>query len=213
MNHPNSETCAAYLSGGLPESEYAEISDHLKSCPECAARLDRWERVIDRLNQWELPRRSMRRRFTSLSFKWAAAAVVVLGLTFGFGRSSVPEALDLDAVRAKLEPSLKVALFSELEQRIRQEWVDGLAKQISASTEDANARLRNDLLQTLQVSREEDRKAILALVERLNTDIAANYLSLRKDLETVASLADNQIQQARLGLIRLAATARAESDL
>lgn len=213
MKHPNSETWAAYLAGDLPKAEQITAADHLKTCPECAAQITQWKAAIDHLERWRLPRRNARSRSGFPILKWAAAAIIVLGLTFVLGRISTLPATDLDSVRAALAPELKGAVISEIETKFRQEWADRLVQQIAQSADDANARLRNDLLRTLRLSSELDQKAVLTLIERLKSDMNANYLSLRKDLETVASLTDSQIQQARLGLIRLAGSNRSENGL
>lgn len=211
MKHPDPETWAALLSGDLPADEQTEATSHLKSCPECAERVERWRFSINRLERWSLPRRTPHARFAPSMFKWAAAAAIVLGAFFGLGRVSAPQSVDLEALRAELEPNLRAALVVEFEETVRDQWTDKLAGRIHESIESAAEQMQRDLLQAAQISREQDHRAILALLERLRSDTAANYISLRKDLETVASLAENEIQQAQLGLIRLATATKPEA--
>lgn len=43
------ERLHAYRDGELPPVESRAVADHLKGCPECAAELERWERVAGAL--------------------------------------------------------------------------------------------------------------------------------------------------------------------
>ena len=54
-------------------------------------------------------------------------------------------------------------------------------------------------------AREEDRQITFAWLERLEKQQTADYLSVRNDLETVASLTDEGIRRARQSLNQLAA--------
>jgi hypothetical protein len=58
-----------------------------------------------------------------------------------------------------------------------------------------------------------DANTILALLTELREQQSANYLSLRKDLETLASTADARLQSTRRQILDLAAGAQNFSDL
>jgi hypothetical protein len=45
---------------------------------------------------------------------------------------------------------------------------------------------------------------LLALLESVQTDLTADYVAMRRDLETMASMTEDQFQQAQLKLIQLA---------
>jgi hypothetical protein len=51
-------------------------------------------------------------------------------------------------------------------------------------------------------ARQEDRRETLSLLERIQREHAAAYVALRRDLETVASLTDEEIRQAHMKLMQ-----------
>jgi len=85
-------------------------------------------------------------------------------------------------------------------------------------TEAANAsatetrRQLNEFVQAVHAAREEDRRTTLLLFEKMQKQHSADYLSLRSDLETVASLTDEEIRRARQSLIQFAANKSNQSS-
>lgn len=62
-----------------------------------------------------------------------------------------------------------------------------------------------EFMQAVQRARELDQQATLALCKSLQEQHAADHFLLRQDLETVASLTDDEMRQARQRLMQLAA--------
>lgn len=88
------------------------------------------------------------------------------------------------------------------------------AAQIEASVKDSVSRDLQQQLVALNAQKkpEVDPVAILALLTELREQQTANYVSLRKDLETLASTADARLQSNSRQILQLAETTRAFSD-
>ena len=65
--------------------------------------------------------------------------------------------------------------------------------------------LWQNVLDTLASARAEDAQAIRTALQQTEDRHDAAIVSVRKDLETLASMTDEEIRQARLKLIQLAA--------
>ena len=115
MNHPKREDWVQYLYGELKPDLRRQLNEHLQGCAECGEELQSWKRSLHRLDAWKLPRTSGRLDAATPFLKWAAAALLVLGLGFGFGRLTARHA-DLAKVRAQVEPGLRRE-FAELLRR------------------------------------------------------------------------------------------------
>jgi anti-sigma factor RsiW len=223
MKHPSRESWVPFLFGEATPEARQELEAHLRQCPECAKEIARWRQSLSLLDRWQLPRERAWHLQWFPVVKWGLAAMIVLGLGFASGRLSSPRAADLTAMRA--------GLAAELQQRLRTDLAAdfqaalGLARtqitnefqgQLATGMEKAAAvavgassretqRLLDGVLQLEQTARDSDRQNTLALYQQLRQHVAEDYLSLRKDLETVASLTDTEIRGARQSIIQLAA--------
>jgi anti-sigma factor RsiW len=121
MNHPKREDWVQYLYGEIKPDLRRQLNEHLQGCAECGEELQNWKRSLQRLDAWKLPRTSARLDAVMPFLKWAAAALLVLGLGFGFGRLTARQA-DLQKVRARVEPE------------IRREFADLLRREIDKSS-------------------------------------------------------------------------------
>jgi len=115
MNHPKGEDWVQYLYGELKPDLRRQLDEHLQGCAECGQELQNWKRSLQRLDAWKLPRTSARLDAVAPFLKWAAAALLVLGLGFGFGRLTARQA-DLEKVRARVEPEIRRE-FAEMLRR------------------------------------------------------------------------------------------------
>ena len=115
MNHPKREDLVQYLYGELKPDLRRQLNEHLQDCPECGEELQNWKHSLQRLDAWKLPRTSPRLDAVTPFLKWAAAAVIVLALGFGFGRLTAHKA-DVEQVRAQVEPKIRRE-FAELLRR------------------------------------------------------------------------------------------------
>ena len=180
MTHPKHEELAEFLyEDGLSPGRHAELARHLNACDECRALVEGWRGVRTDLAAWQLPTVARVPATTSRSsaagsgLRWAVAAAVLLGCGFGIARMT-ERPLDLSALR------------TELAQEVRQEVRQELA-----------AELKNYAVK--QAAWQEEFQGEVVSVIRQQ---AANHASLRKDVETMAVLTEEEIQ-------RLSSVARA----
>jgi hypothetical protein len=113
--------------------------------------------------------------------------------------------VDLNSLQTRIEASVKSSLAVELQRQLNAELQSTLAGLVDASGAETQQQL-GELIQAFNRAREEDRQITLAWIEKNQKQHAADYLSLRADLETVASLTDEEIRRARLSLNQLAAS-------
>ena len=230
MKHPDREEWIPYLWGEASQEVKTQLTKHLESCPECREQVATWDRTIRKLDSWKLPQRSAREAMPQALVRWAIAAVLVLGIGFGLGRFSTYASFDANKLRSELESSLRASVAAELQQQRRPAedngWQAALAATRSQISNDFQVQLAierdqimagvmnvsardsrrqlNEFIQFLRTTRDEDRQNTLVLLREIQKQHATDYLALRKDLETVASLTDDEIQQARLKFIQLA---------
>jgi len=210
MKHPNREEWVPYIFGEAMPDVRHRLSAHLESCPECQAQIAGWQRTLKRLDSWKLSGPSALPVATPKPWmRWAVAALFLLGIGFGFG--IFVAAPDADSMRAKVELSVKTALAAEWQSALEQAHVQSSNALASAEARMANAsqaemrRLARGLMETLNSARQEDRQLTQALFEDLQRQQQAELISMRTDLETVASFTDEEIRQAQLKLIQIAA--------
>ena len=115
MNHPKPEDCVQYLYGEIKPDLRRQLKDHLEGCAECREELQNWKRSLHQLDAWKLPRTNSRLDAFMPFMKWAAAALIILGLGFGFGRLTARQA-DLEQVRARVESQIRRE-FAEMLRR------------------------------------------------------------------------------------------------
>jgi anti-sigma factor RsiW len=115
MNHPKREDWVPYLYGETKPDLRRQLKEHLEGCAECREELQNWKRSLHQLDAWKLPRTNTRLDAFMPFMKWAAAALIILGLGFGFGRLTARQA-DLEQVRARVEPEIRRE-FAEMLRR------------------------------------------------------------------------------------------------
>lgn len=189
--HPGPEVWSAFLYDELSPEETARLHDHLETCPECQAHVERWRQTMSALDTWHIaaPRQAM--PWFQPALKWAAAAVLLLGLGVAAGRLTV-RVPDATALREQLAPVLRAQL--------RQELLRDLDAGLQTASDRTDRQLQ-DLAQAWAAGREEDRKTVLALYARAELQRKSENAALRRDLETVAVNAQTGLTttQAKLG--------------
>jgi len=220
MKHPHPDEWVPYLFRETDPETKKRLAAHLNSCPECAAELHSWRMSLQRLDAWKVPVVPQRRvPAFSPALTLAAAAVLVLGLGFMGGRL-FSSSTHSPPVSRELESSLRAALIPELRQQVRQElageidrqieksnrdFSDALAKAKAESIESSTAETAHaleQLIAAIRSDRAEDRRAAAGWVDDLRKQHDTDFVSLRKDLETVASLTDEEIRQAHMKLMQ-----------
>ena len=223
MNHPKREEWTPYVFGEATPAARHKLAKHLHDCPDCAAEIAGWRRSLNQLDLWKLPRRPARSAHSATALlKWGVAAALALGAGVALGRWSAP-AVDSNALQTRIEASVKSSLALELQRQFnadlqsalgtagsqitnefRTELNSALTGAVDASAAETQRQL-GELVQALNRAREEDRQITFSWIDNVRKQHAADYLSLRTDLETVASLADEEIRRARRSLNQLAA--------
>jgi hypothetical protein len=172
MTHPKHEELAEFLyEDGLSPNRHAEVARHVDACDECRVLVDGWRGVRTNLAAWQLPAvarvPAMRSPSgTGSGLRWAVAAAVLLSCGFAVARLT-ERPVDLSALRTELA--------QEVRQEVRQELV---------------AELKNYAVK--QAAWQEEFQGEVVNVVRQQ---AANHASLRKDLETMAVLTEEEIQR------------------
>jgi hypothetical protein len=178
MKHLTDEERLALIEGRAGD----EAVEHAKGCAECSAQLNAMRRSIQKLERFDWPVRSAStpRRIPFPALRWAAAAALAICAGFAAGKLSAPNAAE---IKAQLATELRQEMSRELQARF------------------ANVPASAPAPVTQAVA---DNRAILALLAEIREQQAANYLSLRTDLETLASTADARLQSTRRQIMELA---------
>jgi hypothetical protein len=221
MKHPHRDEWVPFLFGESSPEATQSLNQHLAACGECRARVEAWGRTLKRLDGWQLPSRHRGGAFFQPALKWGAAAAIILGIGVGFGRFAFPST-DAQAM-ARLEASVKHSVAADIQEQVRNGVAAELeralaARQLASMTAltDLEARIdatrKTDAAQlgaefesVLETQQEEDRTVTRALLSKLQEDHDRDFLSLRKDIETVALVADEQLQDTHSKLLQLAA--------
>jgi hypothetical protein len=201
MNHPKHEEWLPYLDGEASPEASKRLSEHLKACPQCAEEMEGRRRSIQKLRQLAWPHhRRATQSWIAPTIKWGLAAAVVLGIGFELGRFSTASAKALETV-------VSTQVRGELQQEMRADLLAVFASDTQSVKDDFRRQLAQEIGQTAAKGREEERRALAELVNRLQQDQTTYYLSLRKDLETLASAADAGLRQTRRQLAQMEAYA------
>ena len=225
-----------YIYNELPRSAKAALSRHLKNCADCRTQVSRWQSASAGLSEWKLETATEPALpWSRPVLRWALAASLVLGVGFASGRLSAP-ALDPAAIRTVVEQPLRASLTAELRQQIHDElkadWLAALrgneesldtgfrrelragleqwtTKAAATASEDTQ-RLLAEMTEAYRADRRQDRQAILTLFDRSEQAHQAQYLSLRRAVETVAVVADDKFKRAASELGQLASYTQAK---
>jgi anti-sigma factor RsiW len=205
MNHPSREDWAAYVCGEGDERERRQRREHLAQCPACAEQVSAWETTAHRLQTWDFPPAvapalalapvaagtpvvsiSAGRRRPWLGWVSAAAAALLAGVGFLAGQWSAAKSL-------------------------RGEMAQMLAEDRATARGDSRELLAS-VTALLERTRSEDRASILAMFRAVEERHAATYVALRRDLETLASMTDEEFERARLKLAQIALAPRRDGS-
>jgi hypothetical protein len=210
MNHPKREEWIPWICGEADGPAREHLQRHLTECQECAREVDAWRRSLKKLDRWTLPGRTKMPRSEPIR-KWALAALIILGLGFVIGRSSSRDQVDLAAWRQDVEQSVRRSMqkdFATAIQEVRDEQAKSLAtaeNRIARLAQAQNEQLWQNVVDTLASARTDDAQSIRAALQQADDRHSAEIVSVRKDLETLATMTDEEIRNARVKLMQLAA--------
>src|SRR2546421_8086770 len=174
MNHPTREDWVSYLYSEVSDEHRARLTNHLRECPSCAAQLNEWKTTAKDLDAFSLPRPEQPARKRA---------------QIGFSRPAVQWAA----------AALILIGIGFGGGRLSSAIIDG--RKLRAEIE---PQLRQQLLQELQARRIEDNRAIYAALAKLDSRRLADYVSLKKELDTVAVLTDASLRNTEQQLAQLA---------
>ena len=203
MNHPTREEWMSYLYDELTAEEHSSLAAHLAVCPDCKTRVSDWRSARTNLDAWQLPARPARVPLQRPLVRWAAAAALMIGIGFGAGRFATPAAANAGKIRAAIEPEIRQQLRQEFTQLLRDE-LDKAASATLAASGEQTKHWVEDYAQALATKRTEDNQAIYAALNKLESQRRADFVSLKKDVDTVAWWTDAGLRRARQELVQLA---------
>jgi hypothetical protein len=202
MKHPNRNEWMSYLYDETTGADRAQMAAHLQGCAECRTQVDEWTAARQQLDSWriatrKIPGRAGRTVPRARIWKWAAAAALVLGLGFALGRIST--AADTGKLRQQIVPELRQWVHDELRK--------SAAATLAAARQDTQAALA-DYTGALETTLGEDDEAIFAALSRIQSQHEADYVALKRDLDTVAVLTDASLRRAQQQINQFAANTR-----
>ena len=204
MNHPKREEWVPLLFGEANAETKQRLEAHLESCVECAQEVNAWRRTMGRLDAWKLPKAPRAKSFSLPRVTWAAAAAIMIG-AFMMGRFSAPQ-FDAQQLRAALKSELS-AEIQEGFARVSSDSSKALANlefRLVSATAQNSEEMAEKFVEIINGLRKDDREATEALFAKLEKQYTTDFVLLRRDLETLASTTDEEIESARLKLYQLA---------
>lgn len=202
MNHPTREEWMSYLYDELNTIERTKLTTHLHGCAECAAQVKDWQAARKVMDGARLPARRRQVAPAQSVLRWAVAAGIVLCIGFGVGRATSP-ALDLARVREAIQPELHRQMQEEMANLLREELHNSASATLAATSEQTRALLA-EFARTLAANRLEDQEAVTDALAKLQARHVGDYLTLKKELDTVALNTDAGLRQTEAQLIELA---------
>jgi hypothetical protein len=185
MNHPNREEWMSFLYEDIDASEKNRLSTHLDSCDACRRQIAAWRGTMASLNAWSVAAPAPRDASRKSWFRWAAAAAVFLAVGIGIGavaRGAGPESAELRELRKELQAVAAVA-------KSQQETIELIT-------------------QTVAENRTRDQETLLVTLREMEGRRQTELRALRKDLETVAALTEESLDNTHNQLARLASYTR-----
>ena len=204
MNHPKREEWVPLLFGEADAETKQELEAHLELCAECAREVNAWRRTVGRLDAWKLAKAPRAKSFSLQPVAWAAAAAIMIA-AFMVGRFSAPE-IDAQKLRAELKSELS-AEIQEGFARVSSDSAKALANlefRLASATASNSREMAEEFVEIINGLRKDDREATEALFAKLEKQYTTDFVLLRRDLETLASTTDEEIESARLKLYQLA---------
>jgi len=206
MNHPTREEWMSYLYDEVTTEEHSNLAAHLAVCPDCKTKVGEWRATRKDLDAWQLPAPRARVTPPRPMVKWAAAAAIVLAAGFGVGKVTSANP-DVQQVRAAIEPEIRQQLRQEFAQLLRDQ-LDKTASATLIASGEQTKQLVEDFAKALETKRAGENRAIYAALNNLDSQRLADYVSLKKELDTVAVLTDASLRRTQQQLVQLADSAQ-----
>lgn len=194
MNHPTPEDWMTLLYGEAPAGRRAELKAHLRQCPACAAQVQGWQAGRGALDAWALPAANATPR-RGVARRWAAAAAAAILLLGGIALGRFSAASSLAARQADFDARL-VALRTELR----------------AAAQEDTQRLLASFAHDLEERLGSESAGYLAALQQVDARHTAGLTRLRRDLSTMAVVADGRLTDTQEQLYQLVTARRGAND-
>jgi anti-sigma factor RsiW len=209
MKHPTPEEMMDHLYGERPPAQKAEFEAHLRACDDCRTQVAGWRKTMATLDTWRLPaQRTVSLRLTQPALRWAAAAVVlisVVGASFVAGRGAGGPR-NLEALQAALHQEVTTQVAAQVAAAMNRERSTLVAELRAAATATATEETRQQLAafaEQLDERRQADAEVYYTAIEQVNARNAEYLSRLRRDLSTVALVADARLTDTQEQLQQL----------
>ena len=163
--------------------------------------IDGWKSSLGRLDAWKLPLIPKPAPVFAPFLNLAAAAALVLLVGFGIGRLTAR--VDVEKIRAAIEPEIRRELSQEFAGLVREEVAKSASATLSASGQQTDQAMTL-LAKALDERWTEDNRAIYAGLEKVESQSFGQFVSLKKDLDTVAQNTDAGLRDTQQELVQLA---------
>lgn len=194
MKHPSREEMMEHLYNESSPSQRQSIDNHLRTCADCSAQSDRWRATMKTLDAWplEAPRRHHR---SMPAVPWAIAALLVVGIGVGFltGRTT---AIDSPALQAALRQEVASQVTAAMNQQ-RASLAEELRTASARAISDETRQLFSEFAEQLEERRESDAEIYYSAIQQVDARHRQEVARLRRDLGTVALVADARITDAQ----------------
>ena len=200
MNHPTREEWVPYVFGEAKSEVRQQLNAHLSQCPDCRKEIDSWKASLKLLDSWKLPRIPKPVPVFSPLLNWAAAAAVIMLLGFGIGRLTARA--DVQKVRAALEPELRRELTQEIAKLTREEISKNASATLAAAGQQTDQAMAV-LAKAMEDTRAEDNRAIYAAMDKIESDGFSQFVSLKRDIDTLAVNTDAGLRNTAQELVQL----------
>jgi hypothetical protein len=204
MKHPEREEWIPYVFDEAAPADRQRLQQHLDQCTACRDEIAGWQRSMGRLDSWKLPAASRPRVTLAPALAWAAAAAVLIlvGASFGLGRLTATRSAIVQA-RAAIEADLR----TEFARTLREEMGRSAAATLEAAGEQTKA-LLGQQASAIENRHAENLRAFSLALEKLEAQRLTDYVSLKKDLDTVAINTDAGLRHTEQELVQLTDVAR-----
>jgi hypothetical protein len=191
----------SFLYDETTAAEASELKAHLETCAECRAKVDGWGTARQSLNTWQTPVAApAMKRSANGALKWALAASVVLLVGFTAGRISQPNPVNLQAELAKARQEIAAEVKAQLQSNLQE-----IARTTTVANQEQSRQLFEEFLTKYQAARAEDQQTTVNWLRQMEERHKADFAWLRKDLETVAVMAEDKLNRTALKVQQLTA--------
>jgi len=219
MKHPTPEQWMALLYGETAEPGTLEFETHLRECETCRNQFAQWREAKGHLNEWQLEQAPAATSWRGSKAAWGIAAAITLLFGVGLGRLTAARSNDPEQVAKILEPRIQARIEAAgREQELRVQ--ERLKTEVERRIAEASALQRLETGQLLArldgtnaIARRQDKEELVNLVKQLENDNLTRWASLRKDLETVAIVAEVRMRTAQFEIGQIASTSQHNSSV